>query len=223
MRQGGALVVCVACDACLLHGAMCRGMAGSAGAPPAGGEQQNPGASLAAALLAAVARRQQQQRMAAMASAPGPGLSEVLKPEVLGPLLQDPEVRVRMNEQPPGRVCAVAATTRQQLLQLTHKTCGDTAPAAGAGAARDAPARGAAVTSSPAGGWGDAAGCCLPTLQCHHSSSRLQAPLTLCCAAPSLDVATGARAQPAVPPAAGDVWRSAAVWAARPGAVWPAG
>jgi hypothetical protein len=42
--------------------------------------------------MAAVARRQQQQQMRDMAAAPGPGLQEVLKPEVLTPLLQDPEV-----------------------------------------------------------------------------------------------------------------------------------
>jgi len=40
-----------------------------------------------------MARRQQQQQLVAMARAPGPGLHEVLKPEVLAPLLQDPEVR----------------------------------------------------------------------------------------------------------------------------------
>jgi hypothetical protein len=64
------------------------------GAPQAasGGGPQDPGASLAAALLAAMARQQQQRDMVAMARAPGPGLSEVLKPEVLAPLLQDPEV-----------------------------------------------------------------------------------------------------------------------------------
>jgi hypothetical protein len=39
-----------------------------------------------------MARRQQQQDMVAMARAPGPGLTDVLKPEVLAPLLQDPEV-----------------------------------------------------------------------------------------------------------------------------------
>jgi hypothetical protein len=42
--------------------------------------------------MAAVAWRQQQQQMRDMAVAPGPGLQEVLKPEVLTPLLQDPEV-----------------------------------------------------------------------------------------------------------------------------------
>jgi hypothetical protein len=42
--------------------------------------------------MAAVARRRQQQQMQEMAVAPGPGLQEVLKPEVLTPLLQDPEV-----------------------------------------------------------------------------------------------------------------------------------
>lgn len=62
--------------------------AGAGNAPPS-----DPAASLAAALLAAMARRQQQQQLVAMSRAPGPGLSEVLKPEVLGPLLQDPEVR----------------------------------------------------------------------------------------------------------------------------------
>jgi hypothetical protein len=41
-----------------------------------------------------MARRQQQQDMVAMARAPGPGLTDVLKPEVLAPLLQDPEVCV---------------------------------------------------------------------------------------------------------------------------------
>ena len=76
---------------CALH----SGMAGQGpSAPPAGGAAapSDPGASLAAALLAAMARQQQQQQLAAMARAPGPGLSEVLKPEVLAPLLQDPEV-----------------------------------------------------------------------------------------------------------------------------------
>lgn len=70
-----------------------RGPQGSnaAGAGGAGG-QQDPGASLAAALLAAVARQQQQRDLVAMARAPGPSLSEVLRPEVLAPLLQDPEV-----------------------------------------------------------------------------------------------------------------------------------
>jgi hypothetical protein len=42
--------------------------------------------------MAAMARRQRQQQMQEMAVAPGPGLQEVLKPEVLTPLLQDPEV-----------------------------------------------------------------------------------------------------------------------------------
>jgi hypothetical protein len=66
-------------------------MAGGAGGPPPG-TVSDPGASLAAALMAAMARRQQQQQMREMAVAPGPGLQEVLKPEVLTPLLQDPEV-----------------------------------------------------------------------------------------------------------------------------------
>lgn len=52
----------------------------------------DPGASLAAALLAALARQQRGQQQREMAVAPGPGLSEVLRPEVLAPLLQDPEV-----------------------------------------------------------------------------------------------------------------------------------
>jgi hypothetical protein len=65
---------------------------GPPGGIGAGGPPQDPGASLAAALLAAVARRQQQQELVRMARAPGPSLSEVLKPEVLAPLLQDPEV-----------------------------------------------------------------------------------------------------------------------------------
>ncbi len=71
-------------------------MAGQGPAGPAtgaGGGSQDPGASLAAALLAAVARQRQRQELVAMARAPGPSLSEVLKPEVLAPLLQDPEVR----------------------------------------------------------------------------------------------------------------------------------
>jgi hypothetical protein len=66
-------------------------MAGGAGGPPPG-TVSDPGASLAAALMAAMARRQRQQQMQEMAVAPGPGLQEVLKPEVLTPLLQDPEV-----------------------------------------------------------------------------------------------------------------------------------
>lgn len=73
--------------------AACSGMSGQGPPPAAGGGSQDPGASLAAALLAAMARRQQQQQLVAMARAPGPGLHEVLKPEVLAPLLQDPEVR----------------------------------------------------------------------------------------------------------------------------------
>jgi len=73
----------------------CSGMVGSAGAAGAAGEvaTADPGASLAAALLAAMARQHRQQEFRAMAVAPGPGLSEVLKPEVLAPLLADPEVR----------------------------------------------------------------------------------------------------------------------------------
>jgi hypothetical protein len=78
------------------------GMAGQGaqGGSSAARPPQDPGASLAAALLAAVARRQQQQELVRMARAPGPSLAEVLKPEVLAPLLQDPEV---------GRACTCAA------------------------------------------------------------------------------------------------------------------
>eukprot|EP00879_Flechtneria_rotunda_P009097 GHRR01009524.1.p2 GENE.GHRR01009524.1~~GHRR01009524.1.p2 ORF type:complete len:343 (+),score=129.10 GHRR01009524.1:333-1361(+) len=78
-------------------------LSGMTGAPPGptagtgGGSSADPGASLAAALLAAMAHRQQQQRAAAMAMAPGPGLTEVLRPEVLTPLLQDPEVLERLS------------------------------------------------------------------------------------------------------------------------------
>lgn len=85
-------------------------MAGQ-GAPPShsGGGPQDPGASLAAALLAAMARQQQQREMVAMARAPGPGLSEVLKPEVLAPLLQDPEVRSRCCQCDRGMCLCVSA------------------------------------------------------------------------------------------------------------------
>lgn len=81
--------------AALLSGMAGRGAAGGAGA--GGDGPQDPGASLAAALLTAMARRQQQQDMVAMARAPGPGLTDVLKPEVLAPLLQDPEVLDRLS------------------------------------------------------------------------------------------------------------------------------
>lgn len=68
------------------------GQAPAAAGAGAGGGSQDPGASLAAALLAAMARQQQRQELVRMSRAPGPSLSEVLKPEVLAPLLQDPEV-----------------------------------------------------------------------------------------------------------------------------------
>lgn len=68
----------------------CSGMAGGGGATAGG--PSDPGASLAAALLTAMARQQRAQQMRDMAVAPGPSLSEVLKPELLAPLLQDPEV-----------------------------------------------------------------------------------------------------------------------------------
>jgi hypothetical protein len=84
-----AVLRCACAPARLRSGMAGRGASGGAAA---GGGSQDPGASLAAALFTAMARREQQQRLAAMAAAPGPGLSEVLKPEVLVPLLQDPEV-----------------------------------------------------------------------------------------------------------------------------------
>lgn len=80
--------------------ALLSGMSGqapaAAGAGASGGSQ-DPGASLAAALLAAMARQQQRQELVRMSRAPGPSLSEVLKPEVLAPLLQDPEVLERLS------------------------------------------------------------------------------------------------------------------------------
>eukprot|EP00775_Hariotina_reticulata_P004635 gene4635-4888_t len=80
--------------------ALLSGMVGSAGAAGAAGEvaPSDPGASLAAALLAAMARQHRQQELRAMSVAPGPGLSEVLKPEVLAPLLNDPEMLDRLSE-----------------------------------------------------------------------------------------------------------------------------
>ncbi|WIA41801.1 hypothetical protein OEZ86_009133 [Tetradesmus obliquus] len=95
--------------------ALLSGMAGGAGGP-APGAATDPGASLAAALMAAVARRQQQQQqMRDMAVAPGPGLQEVLKPEVLGPLLQDPEVLERLSAYLPEE-----QRSRAALLELAH-------------------------------------------------------------------------------------------------------
>lgn len=94
--------------------ALLSGMAGGAGGP-APGAATDPGASLAAALMAAVARRQQQQQMRDMAVAPGPGLQEVLKPEVLGPLLQDPEVLERLSAYLPEE-----QRSRGALLELAH-------------------------------------------------------------------------------------------------------
>lgn len=96
--------------------ALLSGMAGR-GAPQAGsgGGPQDPGASLAAALLAAMARQQQQRDMVAMARAPGPGLSEVLKPEVLAPLLQDPEVLERLSTYLPEE-----QRSREALVALAH-------------------------------------------------------------------------------------------------------
>lgn len=65
--------------------------------------------------MAAVARQQQQQQMRDMAVAPGPGLQEVLKPEVLGPLLQDPEVLERLSAYLPEE-----QRSRGALLELAH-------------------------------------------------------------------------------------------------------
>jgi hypothetical protein len=73
------------------HGSGIAG-GGAAGLQAAGGEQlSDPGASLAAALLSAVARQRGVAQRAGRA--PGPGLAEVLRPDVLAPLLSDTEVR----------------------------------------------------------------------------------------------------------------------------------
>eukprot|EP00878_Enallax_costatus_P011615 GHUV01012124.1.p1 GENE.GHUV01012124.1~~GHUV01012124.1.p1 ORF type:complete len:237 (+),score=80.45 GHUV01012124.1:1179-1889(+) len=79
--------------------ALLSGMAGTCAGSSSSGPNgpSDAGASLAAALLAAMARQQRAQQQREMAVAPGPGLSEVLKPEVLAPLLQDPEMLERLS------------------------------------------------------------------------------------------------------------------------------
>jgi hypothetical protein len=66
----------------------------ASGAPPAGASTgagaQDAGSALGAALLAALARQQHASRMAGVAA--GPSLADVLRPDVVAPLLADEEV-----------------------------------------------------------------------------------------------------------------------------------
>eukprot|EP00877_Chromochloris_zofingiensis_P010437 jgi/Chrzof1/5647/Cz16g10040.t1 len=77
----------------LLSGMAQGGAAGTATSQSAG-SSNDPGASLAAALVAALAQQQQQQQRGQAPA--GPSLAEVLQPEALAPLLQDPEVVSRL-------------------------------------------------------------------------------------------------------------------------------
>lgn len=73
-----------------LHSGMAQGGAAGTATSQSAGSSNDPGASLAAALVAALAQQQQQQQRGQAPA--GPSLAEVLQPEALAPLLQDPEV-----------------------------------------------------------------------------------------------------------------------------------
>ncbi|KAI8476022.1 MAG: adhesion molecule [Monoraphidium minutum] len=101
--------------------AMLSGIA--SGAPAAGGGAaggQDAGSALGAALLAALAR---QQHGAAGRGAAGPSLADVLRPDVVAPLLADPEVLARLGQYLPEehrsvgelRALARSAQFQQQL------------------------------------------------------------------------------------------------------------
>jgi hypothetical protein len=67
------------------------GIASGVPAAGGGGAQQDAGSAIGAALLAALARQQHGARMAGVAA--GPSLADVLRPDVVAPLLADEEVR----------------------------------------------------------------------------------------------------------------------------------
>ncbi|GBF95298.1 26S proteasome regulatory subunit [Raphidocelis subcapitata] len=100
--------------------AMLSGIA-SGGAGGGAGGGADAGSALGAALLAALARQQHAQRMRGVAA--GPSLADVLRPEVVAPLLADPEVLARLGQHLPEehrslpelRALARSAQFQQQL------------------------------------------------------------------------------------------------------------
>lgn len=83
--------------------AMLSGIASGAPAAPygagAGASGQDAGSALGAALLAALARQQHSRHVAGSAS--GPSLADVLRPDVVAPLLADSEVLERLGQHLP--------------------------------------------------------------------------------------------------------------------------